>query len=102
MKKKPKKEFGAATRARVKKEMAKPRMAKSVREGEISLGAARIAPSKRVVGEFRNFPKNSHTHTRLRCPPCGSLPTPWSFEATIKSCSKVPGRYGDGPCRLRR
>jgi hypothetical protein len=44
MKKKPKKEFGVATRARVKKEMAKPRMAKSVREGEISLGAARIAP----------------------------------------------------------
>jgi hypothetical protein len=46
MKKKTKKEFGAATRASVKKEMAKPRMAKSVREGEISLGAGRIAPSK--------------------------------------------------------
>ncbi len=46
MKKKTKKEFGAATHASVKKEMAKPRMAKSVREGEISLGAGRIAPSK--------------------------------------------------------
>jgi len=34
MKKKAKKESGAATRARVKKEMAKPRMAKSAREGK--------------------------------------------------------------------
>jgi hypothetical protein len=32
MKKKAKKEFGEATRASVKKEMAKPRMSKSVRE----------------------------------------------------------------------
>jgi hypothetical protein len=46
MKKKAKKEFGEATRASVKKEMAKPRMAKSAREGEINLAAARIAPSK--------------------------------------------------------
>jgi len=46
MKKKAKKEFGAATRASVKKEMAKPRMAKSAREGEINLGSARIAPGK--------------------------------------------------------
>jgi hypothetical protein len=33
MKKKAKKEFGEATRASVNKEMAKPRMAKSAREG---------------------------------------------------------------------
>jgi len=32
MKKKVRKEFGEATRASVKKEMAKPRMAKSARE----------------------------------------------------------------------
>jgi hypothetical protein len=46
MKKKTKKEFGEATRASVKKEMAKPRMAKSAREREITLTAARIAPGK--------------------------------------------------------
>ena len=46
MKKKAKKEFGAATRASVRKEMAKPRMAKSAREWEINLGAARIVPGK--------------------------------------------------------
>jgi len=46
MKKKTKKESGEATRASVQREMAKPRMAKSVREGEINLAAARIAPGK--------------------------------------------------------
>jgi hypothetical protein len=37
-----KKESGAATRARVKKEMAKPRMAKSARIAELILDTARI------------------------------------------------------------
>ena len=46
MKKKAKKEFDEATRASVKKEMAKPRMAKSARERQINLAAARIAPGK--------------------------------------------------------
>ena len=46
MKKKAKKEFDERTRASVKKEMAKPRMAKSAREGEINLPPARIAPCK--------------------------------------------------------
>jgi hypothetical protein len=46
MTKKAKKELGEATRASVKKEMAKPRMSKSAREGEINLAAARIAPGK--------------------------------------------------------
>jgi hypothetical protein len=41
MKKKAKKELDKATRASVKKEMAKPRMAKSARAGEINLAAAR-------------------------------------------------------------
>jgi hypothetical protein len=36
MKKKTKREFGEATRASVKKEMAKPRMSKSVREKEMN------------------------------------------------------------------
>jgi hypothetical protein len=44
--KKRKKRPGNATRASVKKEMAKPRMSKSVREEEINLAAARIAPGK--------------------------------------------------------
>ncbi|HXE34239.1 MAG TPA: hypothetical protein VN087_10035 [Verrucomicrobiae bacterium] len=42
MKKKTKKVMGEMTRASVKKEMAKPRMAKSVREADINL-AAQIA-----------------------------------------------------------
>jgi hypothetical protein len=46
MKKKAKKEFGEAIRASVRKEMAKPRMAKSARESEIRPAAARIAPGK--------------------------------------------------------
>jgi hypothetical protein len=46
MKKKTKKESDEATRASVKKEMAKPRMAQSVRREELILAAARIAPDK--------------------------------------------------------
>jgi hypothetical protein len=46
MKKKAKKEFGEATRASVKKEMAKPRMAKSARESEMNLAVVRIVPGK--------------------------------------------------------
>jgi hypothetical protein len=42
MKKKTKKESGALLRASVTKEMAKPRMAKSVREVEMNLATARI------------------------------------------------------------
>jgi hypothetical protein len=44
--KKGKKEFDNSTRARVKKEMAKPRMSKSAREWEMNLAAAQIAPGK--------------------------------------------------------
>jgi hypothetical protein len=46
MKKKVRKKFGEATRASVKKEMAKPRMAKSAREGEANLAAVRLVPAK--------------------------------------------------------
>jgi hypothetical protein len=46
MNKKAKKESGEATRASVKREMARPRMSKSAREGEISPAVARIAPRK--------------------------------------------------------
>jgi len=46
MKNKVKKELGGATRASVMKEMAKPRMAKSAREAEVTLVAARIAQGK--------------------------------------------------------
>ena len=46
MKKKAKKEFGEATLASVKKEMAKPRMAKSAREAEVTLVAGRVAQGK--------------------------------------------------------
>ena len=46
MKKKVRKELGEATRASVKKEMAKPRMAKSARESEMNLVAVRLVPGK--------------------------------------------------------
>ncbi len=46
MKNKVKKELDGATRASVKKEMAKPRMAKSARKAEVNLVAARIAQGK--------------------------------------------------------
>jgi hypothetical protein len=46
MKNKVKKEFDGATRASVKKEMAKPRMAKSAREAEMNLVAARVVQGK--------------------------------------------------------
>jgi len=46
MKKKAKKEIDEATRASVKKEMAKPRMTKSAREGELYLAGAQIVPGK--------------------------------------------------------
>jgi hypothetical protein len=46
MKKKAKKEPGEATRDSVKKEMAKPRMAKSAREAVFKRSAGRITPAK--------------------------------------------------------
>jgi hypothetical protein len=42
-----KREPGNATLASVKKEMAKPRLAMSAREGEINLTAGRMVPVKR-------------------------------------------------------
>jgi len=47
MKKKTKKEPGEAALASVKKEMAKPRMTKSAREGELRRAAGRSVPVKR-------------------------------------------------------
>jgi len=47
MNKKAKKEFGEATRASVKKEMAKPRMSMSVRKTQINPAAPRMATGKR-------------------------------------------------------
>jgi hypothetical protein len=46
MKNKVKKESDRAARASVKKEMAKPRMAKSAREAKLNLAAARIAQGR--------------------------------------------------------
>jgi hypothetical protein len=43
---KTKRESGKAIRANVKKGMAKPHMAKSAREEEVNLVAARIVPGK--------------------------------------------------------
>jgi hypothetical protein len=46
MKKKTKKESNETTRASVTREMAKPRMTKSAREGGKNIAAAQVAPSK--------------------------------------------------------
>ncbi len=46
MTKKNQETIAIAIRARVQKEMAKPRMAKSAREAEVNLVAARIAQGK--------------------------------------------------------
>lgn len=51
MKRKYKKESDEATQASVKKEMAKPRMAKSAREAEVNLAAARIAQGKALKNQ---------------------------------------------------
>jgi hypothetical protein len=56
MKKKAKKDFGEATRASVRKEMAKPRMAKSAREAQINLAAARMMPVKRGNAKLQLHP----------------------------------------------
>jgi hypothetical protein len=45
--KKRKKEPGKATLARVKKDLAKPRMAKSARKEEVNQAAARVVRGKR-------------------------------------------------------
>jgi len=56
MKKKAKKEFGEAILASVKKEMAKPRLAMSTREGEINLAAGRMVPVKRGNAKLQLHP----------------------------------------------
>jgi hypothetical protein len=55
--KKRKKEAGNATRASVKKEMAKPRMARSARIAELNLDAARISeqPSTTMPGTVKKI-----------------------------------------------
>ena len=50
MKKKAKKKSDEATRDSVKKEMAKPRMAKSAKEEVLKRSAGRITPTKRSKG----------------------------------------------------
>jgi hypothetical protein len=56
MQKKAKKEFGEATLASVKKEMARPRMAMSARQGEINLASGRMVPVKRGNAKFQLHP----------------------------------------------
>jgi hypothetical protein len=56
MKKKAKREFVEATLASVKKEMAKPRLAMSAREGEIDIAAERMAAVKRGNAKLQLHP----------------------------------------------
>jgi len=51
-KKTTKKESGEATRANVKKEMAKPRMAQSARDATLKAIRRRIAPAKRAKAKL--------------------------------------------------
>jgi hypothetical protein len=62
--KKAKKEFGAATLASVKKEMAKPRLAMSAREGEINLAAGQMVPVKRGNAKLQLHPLPLLRHAR--------------------------------------
>jgi hypothetical protein len=64
MKKNAKKEFGEATLASVKKEMAKPRLAMSAREGEINLAAGRIVSVKRGNAKLQLHPLPLLRHAR--------------------------------------
>jgi len=56
MRKEAKKKLGKATLASVKKEMAKPRLAMSAREGEIDVAAGRMVPVKRGNGKLQLHP----------------------------------------------
>jgi hypothetical protein len=56
VKKKAKKEFGEATLARVKKEMAKPRLAKSARRVVVAIAAGRTVPVKRGNAKLKLHP----------------------------------------------
>jgi hypothetical protein len=56
MKKKAKIEFGEAILASVKKEMAKPRLAMSARDGELNLAAGRMATVKRGNAKLQLHP----------------------------------------------
>jgi hypothetical protein len=56
MKKKAKKEFGRAILASVKKEMTKPRLTMSAREGEINEAAGRAVRAKRANAKLRLHP----------------------------------------------
>jgi hypothetical protein len=64
MKKKAKKEFGEATLASVRKEMAKPRLAMSAREGEINLAAGRMVTVKRGNAKLQLHPLPLLRHAR--------------------------------------
>jgi hypothetical protein len=64
MKKKAKKEFGEATLARVKREMANPRLAMSARKGEINLATGRMMPVKRGTAKLELHPLPLLRHAR--------------------------------------
>ena len=52
-KKRGKKESGKETLARIKEEMAKPRMAKSTRKEEVNQAVARVVRGKRMKWKYR-------------------------------------------------
>jgi hypothetical protein len=56
LRRKGKKELDNSTRASVKKEMAKPRMAKSVRTGEQNVVSSRISQRRAIVARLRKRP----------------------------------------------
>jgi hypothetical protein len=64
MKKKAKKEFGETTRASVRKEMAKPRMSKSAREGELNLAETLISAEEARACQTKSGSKHSKTAER--------------------------------------
>ena len=59
-----KKELDNSTLASVKKEMAKPRLAMSAREGETNLAAGRMVPVKRGNAKLQLHPLPLLRHAR--------------------------------------
>ena len=59
-----KKEADDATRESIKKEMAKPRMAKSAREEVLKRSAGRITPAKRVKAKPQSHEFHLSPHAR--------------------------------------
>ena len=95
MKKKAKREFGEATRASVKKEMAKPRMAKSARIAELNLDTLRIPeqPSTTMSGTVYKIISSRRPHQPEKAQIAVDVTDHWHRELRIENT--LTDEYGD-------